>query len=421
MKALRISAALALIACVFIAANFAAAASVPSVNSIIVNPNPPYQSMIWSDRGNYNIGEKIEIGFRVSRDSYVYVFSIDANGIVRMIFPNIYSNDNKVKAERSYSLPDNNKYNLTIGGPTGTDQLVLISTPSRIKDTDWLARSLNTNNFAPQININIAADGFMAQIKSVIITPVYRNDWSSAYASYMVGGTGSGIIPPVVPFLFVAPPAVAPPVGIPPAIIPSQQGAGSMHIASNPAGARVFINGVDKGITPMNVLNLNYGEYEFTMILPDYYAYTGRVTISNWNPQNVYAALTKIPNSSQGNFVNLLVDKQITVGWPNAGPFIENFNYGTYSGSVAIHGETILGMMTRIIAKVGYGAGSTLQIGVIAPFGLDAPYFGKVLEYDMRPFKVRITVLDFTTVKGSLTGTYYLGDVKLLLEIYYIG
>ncbi len=39
----------------------------------------------------------------------------------------------------------------------------------------------------------------------------------------------------------------------------------------------------------------------------------------------------------------------------------------------------------------------------------------------MLPFKVRVTVLDYTTIRGSLSGTIYLDTVRLLLEVHYVG
>ncbi len=79
-----------------------------------------------------------------------------------LIFPpNIYSEYNYKRAGQTYSLPDNSRYNLTIGGPAGVEQLVLIATPSQIRDVEWLRRSLEQGSFGPQLNVNISADRFM--------------------------------------------------------------------------------------------------------------------------------------------------------------------------------------------------------------------------------------------------------------------
>jgi hypothetical protein len=284
MKNFKILVTLSLLILVLAMTTGAGASTVPSVNSIIINPNQPYQTTIWTDKNDYSIGEAIGIGFKVNKDSYAYIFSIDADGVVRMLFPNIYSNQNWVKANVSYRLPDNDRYNLTIGGPKGTDQLVLISTPEKIQDTDWLARSLSNNNFAPQININFSADGFMAQIKSVVITPTFQSNWSSAYAKYTIGGVNSLIEPPSVNSIIITPPIIVPPV----------TNNGSLYITSSPSGARVFLNGYDMGTTPIRVTDLHYGQYEIIIILSGYYSYTSRVSVNNPNLLYVNGSLSRI-------------------------------------------------------------------------------------------------------------------------------
>lgn len=410
MKALRLASAIALIAAMIIATGMTAAASVPNVNSIIINPNPPYQSSIWTDKASYQIGERINIGFRVNRDSFAYVFSIDASGVVRMIFPNIYSDDNKVKANQSYWLPDNSKYNLTIGGPAGTDQLVLISTPSKIKDTDWLRRSLEQSSFAPQINISISADGFMAQIKSVVITPTFKNDWSSAYTSYNVGSWVTVPQP-------VAPPVVTPPVVVP--VVPPVQTNGRINLTSNPSGARVFLNGIEQSATPVNFNGLRYGEYEITVVYPGYYTFTRTVNVNSPTMISVHAGLTALRN--QNVYGTPLITKQIDLNWPNVGPYTQSFQYGGYSGSVTIRADAILGMITKVSVSASSQGGSIGQFLELAASGSNAAYVNRSDEYVFRPFAVRVTVLDLRSTTGALTGTGYIESIKLYLEVFYVG
>ena len=88
-----------------------------NLSGIIVDPSQPYQSTIRTDKTSYYVGDKLNIYFRVDRASYVYVFDIDTNGKVSLIYPNIYSNSNYVSANRTYTLPDNSKYNFSVTGP----------------------------------------------------------------------------------------------------------------------------------------------------------------------------------------------------------------------------------------------------------------------------------------------------------------
>lgn len=412
MKALRLAAAMALIAAMTIATGIVGATSVPNVNSIIINPNPPYQSSIWTDKANYQIGERVNIGFRVNRDSFAYVFSIDASGVVRMIFPNIYSNDNRMRANQSYSLPDNNKYNLSIGGPAGTDQLVLISTPSKIKDTDWLRRSLEQNSFAPQINISITADGFMAQIKSIVITPTFRNDWSSAYTSYNVGSWVNVPQP-------VTPPIITPPIIVTPPVMPPVQSNGRINVTSNPSGARVFLNGIEQSATPVNFNGLKYGEYEITVIYPGCYTFTRTVTVNSSNMISVHAGLTALRN--QNVYSTPIYTRQIGLSWPSVGPFTESFQHSGFSGSITIRGDAILGMITRVSASAAAQGVSLGQFAELAASGNNAAFVNRTIEHVFRPFAVRITVLDLRTTTGALTGSGYIESIRLYLEVFYVG
>lgn len=415
MRAFRIAAIMALISAMLLSIG-AAAGSAPNVNSIIINPNPPYQSSIWSDKANYSIGDKIGIGFRANKDSYAYVFSIDTTGVVRLIFPNIYSSDNKVKANRAYSLPDNNKYSLTIGGPAGTDQLVLISTPNKIDDTDWLRRSLQQNSFAPQLNINIAADGFMAQIKSVIITPVFKNEWSSAYATYTVGGWVNIPTPVTSPVVVVPPVVVNPPVVNPPIINPVPL-YGRINISTNPSGAKVYLNGADQGNSPSSISNLRFGEYEVTVVYPGYYTATRRVQVNGTSAQNVSITMDRIVDRVTGTAV---FTKLVDMGWPSTGPFTERFSYYGYNGSIALRADVILGMISRIQATATV-QGKSVQFAELAGSGQDAAYADKVVEYLFWPFTIRLTVVSVNNVTGSLTGASYIESIKLYIEVFYIG
>ena len=170
----------------------ATAALIPSTSalaqfdakSIIVNPNPPFSASVWTDRSQYYPGDKVTIYFRTTRDAYIYIFDIDTVGNVSLIFPNIYSDNNYRRANSTYSLPDNSRYNLTVGGPSGVEQLVMFATPTKIKDVEWLRRSLGQGNFGPQLNVNISAERFMIEVKSVTVTPNFGQDWASASARY---------------------------------------------------------------------------------------------------------------------------------------------------------------------------------------------------------------------------------------------
>ena len=90
---------------------------------------------VWPDRGNaaiYKEGEKISFNFRAGRDSYVYLYLLDAGGDVTMLFP--HGNENNfIRAGQVYTIPPKN-LNLTFEAqpPYGTETLKVFSTISPI-------------------------------------------------------------------------------------------------------------------------------------------------------------------------------------------------------------------------------------------------------------------------------------------------
>jgi len=50
-------------------------------------------------------GEEVKIFYQVSKDSYVYLFSIAADGSVTLLLPNSSMQDNFTRAERAYQFP----------------------------------------------------------------------------------------------------------------------------------------------------------------------------------------------------------------------------------------------------------------------------------------------------------------------------
>ncbi|NIA09718.1 MAG: DUF4384 domain-containing protein [Nitrospiraceae bacterium] len=63
--------------------------------------------------------------FSVNQQAFVYIYDIQPNGVVRLIFPNAFSHNNYV-APGTHTLPDGN-YRLVVSPPTGVEQLQIIA------------------------------------------------------------------------------------------------------------------------------------------------------------------------------------------------------------------------------------------------------------------------------------------------------
>ena len=147
----------------------------PAPLGIMPTPTPqPLTVSIWTDKTMYVIGESATIYFTVSERSYIYIYDIQPDGVVRLIFPNGYSQGNYVSAG-THALPDG-LYQFTVAPPTGTEQLQIIASP--------LDLGLNPHAFYepfPLVGTNpqTATNEIQVQIMGIVPEPTYVSDWTS--------------------------------------------------------------------------------------------------------------------------------------------------------------------------------------------------------------------------------------------------
>ncbi len=74
------------------------------------------------DRRSYDYGDSVGVTLRTDQDAYVYLFSEEACGTVRQVFPNCFDSDNFLQAHRTYRLPGGG-YEFVIRGTGGRETL----------------------------------------------------------------------------------------------------------------------------------------------------------------------------------------------------------------------------------------------------------------------------------------------------------
>ena len=105
------------------------ATGTPSPLGIVPAPNPSSLTVnIWTNKPRYAIGENAQIIFSVNQQAFVYIYDIQPDGVVRLIFPNALSHNNYV-APGTHTLPDGN-YRLVVSPPPGVEQLQIIASTS---------------------------------------------------------------------------------------------------------------------------------------------------------------------------------------------------------------------------------------------------------------------------------------------------
>ena len=376
----------------------------PEVLGVIVNPTQPYQSSVWVSKANYSIGERISINYRTDRDAYVYIFDVDTTGKVSLLFPNIYSTNNYARSGMTYTLPDSSNYYYSVSGPDGVDTIIMITVPQPLGvSIDWIQASLYNNNFSPQINGQVASASYMAQVIASNIMPYYGTNWTSAYTTFTVG---SGGVTTVVPSV---------------SVIPSQNsGIGMLEVTSSPAGAKVFINGEERGVTPLIINRIPYGTYEVNIISGGYYSFKRVFEIDSTSPYRISATLSKIQGGAVANEI-LVFNRLYSFEWPSVFDVNESMSYGGNFVTFNLRVDQSFGDINSISGLVSTNYAIASEFMNIRASQTSQIWRGRTFEYTQGVFKIVVTVEDFLIKSGAYGQADTFSSVKLDVKVYYVG
>ncbi len=175
----------------------------PAPLGIVPSPNPGNLTVnIWTNKSTYTVGENAFIYFTVNQPAYIYIYDLQPDGVVRLIFPNSYSQSNFVNAG-AHTLPDAN-YQFQITPPAGLERLQIFASLTPLS----LTPSMYQEPF-PQIapNANSAMGQIQGQIMGITPTPT----WATAWTSFTIIEGGYSYNPP---------PSYTPPSYTPPGYYP---------------------------------------------------------------------------------------------------------------------------------------------------------------------------------------------------------
>lgn len=281
---------------------------------VVVCDPEPIRVETRTDRRTYEQGDTVEVRFRVSMDSYVYVFSTEADGLTRQIFPNYYDRDNFIRANRWITLPDDG-YDFLLSGPPGVERIQVFATTEQY---DWLARDYGTsrarkNDPFPQAQMD--PEEFQARLDSSVKAKTERARQAPPAAPTpekrilpmpQAGGPGGRaqavpVAPPPPSRIEVVPvepvPCYMPPStgrasysyrvrsrygARPPVIVVPRPGddfrTGTLRIDSVPSRAAVYIDGYYYGPTPFEC-DLPEGKYDVLVTAPNYLSWSREVDL----------------------------------------------------------------------------------------------------------------------------------------------
>ncbi len=227
----------------------------------IINPHPPFSLRLWLDKergATYAPGEKIKISFQASRDSFVTLYNYDTEGRVKVIFPNRYSPDNFVRAGQIHSVEG-----LIDQHPRPGIEYVqgfAATRPIFIGDKE---KNLISKEFMPEISKDFKK--FTITIKSIVVSLPPTAWTSSNILSYMVR--------PITPPIFY----------------------GRIIATSHPQGAKVYLDNVYKGVTPLNLDRVTAGQYRIKLAMAGYQDWSSYVSVSPSRTTTVSADLVPLP------------------------------------------------------------------------------------------------------------------------------
>jgi len=277
-----------------------------------VPPLPPteygFTADIWADQQVYTVGDLIRINFRVSRPCYVYIFDTDTRGVTHQIFPNYFDPENEVVPGRRYFIPDST-YRLRVTGPPGTEMLRIVAVRYRASLYE------DQHQFTPQDPFPTYPEGsrgflreYQRQEKGPAASATPKSEMrtrrgdeqkSLSPSRKEVSGAEAGARRPesirVEPNPSPPQTIVVEPGGEPTydrdyaeayttfrVTDPYVQQAptyGQLDIRSRPSGARVFVDGVFRGYTPVTVNYLPAGIHSVRVELPGYIPFVKEITV----------------------------------------------------------------------------------------------------------------------------------------------
>lgn len=95
--------------------------------------NADFNISVWMERKLYRIGDTVTINLKSSRDCYVTLLNVRSNGEIWELFPNIYNENNSIKANVTYTIPSNNdNFRLATVDPPGSEYIKAIASSIRI-------------------------------------------------------------------------------------------------------------------------------------------------------------------------------------------------------------------------------------------------------------------------------------------------
>lgn len=225
--------------------------------TIIIGPDESALSIdIRTDKPRYKPEETLKIQLELNRDAYVYIYDIQPDGRVTLLFPNGFARNNYLKAG-SHTLPATNDYSLVVNEPLGVESLQAIASTTPLPIPDLSSQSLDDEAF-PVLGQGIQK--VKPDVEQMVQERVQPDAWATAWTQFLVA-----------------------------------QSFARLRINSQPAGAQVFVNGHLRGQSPLELV-VEPGEVNVVLRKSGYQVWSQELEIQDETQHELSVQLSSDPS-----------------------------------------------------------------------------------------------------------------------------
>lgn len=291
---------------------------------------------IWTNHndGEYYEDDNIVIHFRVNRDAFVVIYSIDTRGRVNMLLPGNPSQDNFIKGGTTYHLPNrSDDYDLVVTGPEGVENIQIVASRERIPIPEWYPVSGIECDWDDRLEfMNYLNDRYFVSYNGQRLTydrtSIYVNEWEEYYFQ---------------------------PVYRP--VYHNWTMCGNVYI-DYPFGSSVYVNGVYWGCTPLYIPRVYVGWHTLTVYDRWGYCWESDIHISRYHSVVLNHEVIRTKPSVQSKF-----KKVRTAGYRN--PESHGYPKFTKKKTAILNSKTVT--KKNIVLSKGRFGKSTNETVVVAP------------------------------------------------------
>jgi hypothetical protein len=216
---------------------------------------------IWTNHNDNEFyeGDNVVLNYRVSKDAFVAIYSIDSRGRVRLLFPTDPNQDNYVRGGETYRLPSgDDNFDLVVNGPAGDENIQLVASRERFPIPNWY----NNSGLVADAD---SRDDYMDYLNNTYFVKYGGQKFSYDRLGITVQEWEEDYFHPVYHPVY-----------------PSWAVCGNMYI-DYPYGSSIYINGEYWGCTPLYVPWILCGWHTITVYDPWGYCWENDVHVSRYN------------------------------------------------------------------------------------------------------------------------------------------